>query len=642
MVSPVITRRLGLAGNTAMKAPVTVVATSNVTQSGEQTIDGVALLAENAAGMPDRVLCTAQTDPSDNGIWDVQTSGWTRSADADGNGDLANGSQVAVARGSAAYQIWILTTTDPIDIGTTNQVWSQNLAAGFLATLAASGGAGLIGYSPTSSYASGVGQYLNYMFARSASEVTAGVTPTAYQYPVGDARRYGADPTGISDSTTAINNAMACALDAAILVAGTYKVDAVTGVTAKALIGVGSGLVTLKIAAGSTNNILNANTKNDFTLRGVTLDYTGGGAGTGEGAVFTSCARLRLIDVKVKATKGVGVRLTNCADFRLEGVHVDTATDWGMLWDGSGCTDGYASDLKFTSCTNRGLMMRTSVRCNVYGVDGKQNGATAIWMLDCTDCKAFGITDYLDTVGDSAVIEGASVGCLINGVTATTCGGHTASISASSTDAPVECHIVNVFSYGAGESMAAITDQGTGHQPVNCSIRNVSGRNCGRVTPSEGFGIANAIGCVIEGSITDTAGTMTYAVKESGGSPSYNRFIVWGWVSGSSGYVSMASSLSGVEIPRLRDTRKVMVDADLTISVGADGRNVFANTVLTAARDLNLPKTWPGDRFRVYRFAGGAFNLLVKDAGSTIATLTGADTWADLWFDGANWNKQGS
>jgi len=33
------------------------------------------------------------------------------------------------------------------------------------------------------------------------------VTPTAYQYPPGDVRRYGADPTGVADSTTAIQNA---------------------------------------------------------------------------------------------------------------------------------------------------------------------------------------------------------------------------------------------------------------------------------------------------------------------------------------------------------------------------------------------------------------------------------------------------
>lgn len=45
------------------------------------------------------------------------------------------------------------------------------------------------------------------LYPRTAAEISAGVTPTNYAYPPGDVRRYGADPTGASDSTTAIQNA---------------------------------------------------------------------------------------------------------------------------------------------------------------------------------------------------------------------------------------------------------------------------------------------------------------------------------------------------------------------------------------------------------------------------------------------------
>jgi hypothetical protein len=41
-------------------------------------------------------------------------------------------------------------------------------------------------------------------------ESANGITPTNYTYPPGDVRRYGADVTGASDSTTAINNALLC------------------------------------------------------------------------------------------------------------------------------------------------------------------------------------------------------------------------------------------------------------------------------------------------------------------------------------------------------------------------------------------------------------------------------------------------
>lgn len=48
------------------------------------------------------------------------------------------------------------------------------------------------------------------LYPRTAAELSAGVTPSNYAYPPGHFQRYGADPTGTNDSTTAINNAIAC------------------------------------------------------------------------------------------------------------------------------------------------------------------------------------------------------------------------------------------------------------------------------------------------------------------------------------------------------------------------------------------------------------------------------------------------
>jgi hypothetical protein len=130
MVSPTVDRRFGLVGNTAYKAPVTVIATSNITLSGEQTIDGVAVLEENSAGIPDRVLCTGQTTASQNGIWDVSAGSWTRAEDANGNYDFAQGTTVLVNRGtdySGTY--WKITTSGTITIGTTSITWTRALAS---------------------------------------------------------------------------------------------------------------------------------------------------------------------------------------------------------------------------------------------------------------------------------------------------------------------------------------------------------------------------------------------------------------------------------------------------------------------------------------------------------------------------------
>lgn len=147
MASATTDRRLGLAGNTAYKTAATVLSTANITQSGEQTISTIDVKAVNSAGGPDRVLCVGMTDPTKNGLWDVQTSAWTRSIDANGNYDLAQGTQVIIKKGTAAFQIWVLTSADPITIGSTSLVWSQSLSAGSFSTLAASGGSALIGFA---------------------------------------------------------------------------------------------------------------------------------------------------------------------------------------------------------------------------------------------------------------------------------------------------------------------------------------------------------------------------------------------------------------------------------------------------------------------------------------------------------------
>jgi hypothetical protein len=127
MVSPTADRRFGLVGNTPMKAPVTVVAESNIALSGEKTIDSVSVLEVNSSGVPDRVLCVGQTDATQNGIYDVSTGSWSRSRDADGNYDLAQGTVVRVAEGgSNANTFWTLTTSGRITIGSTAMTWEKD------------------------------------------------------------------------------------------------------------------------------------------------------------------------------------------------------------------------------------------------------------------------------------------------------------------------------------------------------------------------------------------------------------------------------------------------------------------------------------------------------------------------------------
>lgn len=101
------------------KAPVRAATTANVTLSGTQTIDGVALV------VGDRVLVKNQSTASGNGIYLVASGSWTRTTDFDA-GSKVLGAAVFVSEGATqGNQQWKMTTDAPITIGTTALVWEQ-------------------------------------------------------------------------------------------------------------------------------------------------------------------------------------------------------------------------------------------------------------------------------------------------------------------------------------------------------------------------------------------------------------------------------------------------------------------------------------------------------------------------------------
>ncbi|TGQ11236.1 hypothetical protein EN858_15045 [Mesorhizobium sp. M4B.F.Ca.ET.215.01.1.1] len=121
MTSIQIDRTDGLSSSTAIKGPCLVATTANITLSGEQTIDGVAVVTD------DRVLVKNQTAGVDNGIWKVSTGVWSRTKDFSGNRDVKTGTMVNVVGGTVGSGWWQVTTSDPITIGTTSIAFAQVL-----------------------------------------------------------------------------------------------------------------------------------------------------------------------------------------------------------------------------------------------------------------------------------------------------------------------------------------------------------------------------------------------------------------------------------------------------------------------------------------------------------------------------------
>lgn len=171
MPATVTDRLFGLTTSVAVKAPCRTVATSNITLSGLQTVNGVTVIEG------DRVLVTAQSIAADNGIYLASSGAWGRSPDFDGARDAVQGTQIPIVRNGAQTVLYEVATEDPFTIGTSSIAFTARYNA-------------------------------NLQYDITSGEVSAGVTPVDSSYPPGHVYRYGTNVTpGTTDMTTAVRNA---------------------------------------------------------------------------------------------------------------------------------------------------------------------------------------------------------------------------------------------------------------------------------------------------------------------------------------------------------------------------------------------------------------------------------------------------
>jgi hypothetical protein len=130
------------------KESVRAATTANITLSGTQTVDGVALIAG------DRVLVKDQATGSQNGIYVVAAGAWARATDADAPGEVTAGMATFTSEGALnGNKAWVLITDDPITLDTTPLAFTQMAGSGSTSPADALpgslvfGGAGAIGTS---------------------------------------------------------------------------------------------------------------------------------------------------------------------------------------------------------------------------------------------------------------------------------------------------------------------------------------------------------------------------------------------------------------------------------------------------------------------------------------------------------------
>jgi len=108
-----------------VKQSVRAATTANITLSGTQTIDGVAVIAG------DRVLVKNQSSGLQNGIYVVAAGSWSRATDADADSEINPGMFCFVEEGTVGADTgWVCSNNAPTTVGTTALTFAQFSGAG--------------------------------------------------------------------------------------------------------------------------------------------------------------------------------------------------------------------------------------------------------------------------------------------------------------------------------------------------------------------------------------------------------------------------------------------------------------------------------------------------------------------------------
>lgn len=118
-----------------VKESVRATTTANINLSGVQTIDGVAL------SVGDRILVKNQTTATQNGVYVVSNTGWTRATDFNGigqGGAVSGGAFTFVEEGTVYGDTgWVLTNDGLVTFGSTELAFTQFSGAGSITAGAA-------------------------------------------------------------------------------------------------------------------------------------------------------------------------------------------------------------------------------------------------------------------------------------------------------------------------------------------------------------------------------------------------------------------------------------------------------------------------------------------------------------------------
>jgi len=252
--------------NLDYKQATRVVTVANITLAGgaPSVVDGVTL------SNGDRVLVTAQSTASQNGLYYVTTAGsgangtWTRTTDANQTGEIDAGMIVMVTEGVIyADTQWKLITDNPITVGTTALTFTQNYSANSI-----SGGTSNVTVYSNANVTISSGGTPNVLIVTSTGTVVKGTESVSGNITVGNVLT-----SGLVSATGNINGNY---LNANIYYATGFSASRIFSGTSEANIGTAGGNANISIG-GVSNVAVFATTGEYITgILSVSGNITGG------------------------------------------------------------------------------------------------------------------------------------------------------------------------------------------------------------------------------------------------------------------------------------------------------------------------------------------------------------------------------
>ena len=403
-----------VASGLSFKAPALVTTTGNITLSGLQTVDGIALVAGN------RVLVKNQSNTAQNGIYVASSGAWSYASDGNVYADYPSAFLFVEEGTTWAGSAWVCTSQPGGTLGTTPVTFTQ--------------------FSNNATYTAGTGLTLTGYTFSITNIGTAGTYGSASSVPVLTTNAQG-QVTSVTNTSISITNSQVSGLgtmstqnaNSVAITGGSINGTTIGGSTASAITGTtitatssfsgsGSGLTGTASGLSIGGNAATATSAGSVT-NSITFNNSGSGAVSGTTYNGSVAQTISYNTVGAPSTTGSGASGT-------WGINI--TGNAGTVTNGVYTTGSYSNPSWITSILGSivsGAVASATTATNVAG------GATGSLLYQSaastTTSLALGTTNYVLTAGATApqyVAQSTlSVGSATTATTATNLAGGAAS-----------------------------------------------------------------------------------------------------------------------------------------------------------------------------------------------------------------------